>query len=180
MCIMKNNLKTSDGVSNCNCHTVQMLMICALQERPTVFSHWMYCHLVMCSETCMSKPCCQSLTSQYVERINWILLGHHFITSTKGKARVCVGGGGQGLFLPCSMQALAADGCHQPIQPISVITAQIWSRVRVIFLIVAARSSLRGGSIHLYLLLSQACSARPPSLTLYRAAGGLADPLVWE
>lgn len=174
---LKKNLKTSDDVCNCNRHTGQMLMICALQERPAVFSHWMYCHLVMCSETCMSEPCCRSLISQSVERIRSFLLGHRFITSTKDKA--CGWGWGGGLFLLC-MQALATDGCHQPS---SVITAQIWSRVTVIFLVVAARSSLRGVQF-----ISICCSVRPavpdppppPSLTLSGAAGGLADPLVWE
>lgn len=105
---LKNNPKNSDGVSNCNCHTVQMLMICALQERPTAFSHWMYCHLVMCSETCMSKPCCQSLTSQYVERIHWIPLGHYFITSTKGKA--CGWGRGWGARTIPSLQYAGSGG----------------------------------------------------------------------
>lgn len=33
-----------------------------------------------------------------------------------------------------------------------------------------------GGTIHLYLLLSQAYFARTPSLALHRVAGGLADP----
>lgn len=79
-----------------------------LCRRGQQLSHWMYCHLVMCSETCMSKPCCQSLTSQYVERIHWILLGHYFITSTKGKA--CGWGGGWGARTIPSLQYAGSGG----------------------------------------------------------------------
>lgn len=57
-----------------------------------------------------------------------------------------------------------------------MITAEAWRGVTVIFLAVVACSPLRGGSIHLYLLLGEACSSEPPSLTLCRAACGLADP----
>lgn len=32
-----------------------MQWMCPLQDIPAVLSHWMYCHLVMCSETCMFK-----------------------------------------------------------------------------------------------------------------------------
>lgn len=30
--------------------------MCPLQDIPAVSSRWMYCHLVMCYETCMFKP----------------------------------------------------------------------------------------------------------------------------
>lgn len=72
--------------------------------------------------------------------------GQNFRTSAKGKAW-----GGGGLYTEFSSPA--ADGCHRPF---SLITAQTWSRVTVIFLIVVARSPLQGVQF-----ISICCSVKP-------------------
>ena len=36
-----------------------------VKEGPRVYSRWVYCHLVMCFETCMSKPCSRPLWRGY-------------------------------------------------------------------------------------------------------------------
>ena len=148
----------------------------------TVRSHWVYCHLVMRSETCMS---CHGFTSQS-------MLGEciHFcqvITSEpaprakpegeeeeeEGEEKEEGEEEGDVEFF----SSPAADGCHRPF---SVITAQTWSRVTVIFLLVDTHSPLRGVQF-----ISICCSVKPaaPGHHHSRSAGqprGLADPPVWE
>lgn len=75
-----------------------------------------------------------------------------------------------------------AEGCfRQQIDAArcSVFTGQIRGRVTVFFFFFWSDHRSQhsaGGTIHLYLPLSQACFARTPSLALRRVAGGLADP----
>lgn len=127
--------------SKTNCHTkIEYMSKCK-------FCWFVLCRrglqylVIGCTATlwCALKPACQnpvvraSTHSKCGENI-FISIRSSLHNQRQGQS---LGGGA----FPCGMLTLAADGCHQPF---SVITAQIWSRVTVIFLIVVARSPLRG------------------------------------
>lgn len=115
-----------------------------------------------------------------VRRIYSFLSGHNFRTSAKGKAWGWGGGGGWGrgeggggrggrglFFLPCGRwmsPTLLSDHGADLKQGHSHFPAR------------GCPLSSPGGSIHLYLLLGEACSAGPPSLTLCGAAEGISWP----
>lgn len=124
-------------------------------------SHWMYCHLVMCSKSCMPKPCCQRFTFQHLWLECFICKsGHNFITSSKGS---------EDFPFPVSNWFwLQVNVANAPWW------SQHWSEAGSKSVFCACLLS-PGGLIHLYLLLLQACSTRPPSLTRW----WISWPLVW-
>lgn len=130
--------------------------------------------VIGCTATlwCALKPACRN-PGKCGE--NTFLSGHNFRTSTKGKAW---GAGGGGTDFPSPVacwlrqQMDVADPSQRSQQRLKAGSQSFsWSWLPAL---------LSRGSIHLYLLLSEACSGGPPSLTLCGAAGGLADPPVWE